>query len=213
MEKRSLALFDFDGTLIHGDSILRYVAYARKMRRMTLGEGLRALLAGVKYFLHIIDDNQMKTCVIAFWTRMSREEREAFDRAFADTLITAMYVDGKRALQRAQEAGKAVLIVSASTENYMRFVAERLNASALLCTLIDEKGNVSRNCKGKEKLARIDAWLLENGIVCDQESTVSYGDTGSDYLMLTHYGAGTCVNAKRALKKKAKGKLPFVIWR
>lgn len=213
MEKRALALFDFDGTLIRGDSIVRYVAFARKHGRMTLRELFRALFAGLRYLFRVIDDNQMKTEALSFWTRMDAGERARFDEMFADTLIGAMFKDGKRALKAAEEKGQTVLLVSASTENYMRYVAARLNVSALLCTRMDENGNVTGNCKGQEKLARIDAWLAENGMECDRDNSAAYGDTGSDYLMLTHYGAGTCVNAKRALKKKAKDRLPFVEWR
>ena len=212
MEKRALALFDFDGTLIRGDSILRYVAFARKRGRLSARELLRALSAGARYFLKGIDDNQMKTRVLSFWTRMDRGERARFDEAFADTLIDAMYQDGKRALDAAKKKGQTILLVSASTENYMRYVAKRLNVS-LLCTRMDENGIVTGNCKGKEKIVRIDQWLRENNIECDKEHTAAYGDTGSDFDMLAHYGAGVCVNAKRALKKKAKGRLPFVRWK
>ena len=40
-EQRALALFDFDGTLIRGDSILAYLRHARRLKALSRGEYLK----------------------------------------------------------------------------------------------------------------------------------------------------------------------------
>lgn len=212
MQKRALALFDFDGTLIKGDSIVQYVRFARKMKRMSIFELVHTLVCAVLGLCHIISDEKAKTVALHFMRRMTQVDRDIFDMAFAQAILPEMYKEGLDALNNATKDGKVVLLVSASTENYMRFVAAKLPVDALLCTLVDQNMVASHNCKGEEKLRRIDAWLRENDMTCDAENTVAYGDTLSDYPMLTTYGAGVCVNPKKALQKKAAGKLPTVSW-
>lgn len=212
MENRALALFDFDGTLIRGDSIVRYVKTARKKRLMRPGEWLMTLLAATAGMARMMTDEKAKTVAMRFWTRMSAKQRRAFDEEFAGSLIKTVYEDGLEEMERCRREGMSVVLVSASTENYMRLVAEVLGVDALLCTRIDGYGVVTDNCKGREKLRRIDRWLRQNNASCDRTRSRAYGDTGSDYFMLTAYGSGVCVNPKRALLKKTAGRMPVVHW-
>ena len=213
MEKRALALFDFDGTLIRGDSIIRYVKKARKGGWMRGSELLRTLFFALLGVSHIVTDEKAKTVALSFWRRMDENARARFDKEFAAELIGTVYRSGLEEMEKCRAEGMTLLIVSASTENYMRFVARLLRADALLCTRVDHDGQVADNCKGREKIRRVNEWLAENRVECDPARTRAYGDTGSDIHMLTAYGQGVCVNPKCALLRRAAGKLPVVRWR
>lgn len=212
MEKRALALFDFDGTLIKGDSIVRYIKKAWKSGLMRRRELIRTLFFALIGVMGFVTDEKAKTVALSFWRRMDKDARERFDDEFAGELMKTVYPAGMRELEKCRGEGMTFLIVSASPENYMRFVARRLYADALLCTRVSPDGQVTDNCKGLAKIRRIDEWMTENRVECDGAKTCAYGDTGGDYDMLSAYGQGVCVNAKRALLRRAAGKLPVVRW-
>ncbi len=213
MEKRGLALFDFDGTLIRLDSIVRYVFFAVRKGKIRPSEFFRACLAPLQYALGRITQEEAKTRAIAFSMRMERAERDGFNRSFAQYLYGKCFREGLDEIERCRSQGLTVLIVSASTENYMRFVAPLLHADALLCTPVSEEGRVLTNCRGEEKVRRVRAYLKENGWEADAASTRAYGDTAGDYPMLSAFGRGFAVNPGRALKKKAAGQMDERHWK
>ena len=63
---RTLALFDFDGTLIPGDSIVSFVRFARKKGVLSRREYAGILLCTVKYLLGSLTDGEMKTRSLRF---------------------------------------------------------------------------------------------------------------------------------------------------
>ena len=97
-----------------------------------------------------------------------------------------------------------MVLLSASTENYMRFVAELLEADALLCTPIDEDGKVRHNCHGKDKVVRAEAYAAQEMI--SFEESCAFGDSGSDIYILTRVGDKRGVVAKWATKAAADRK-------
>ena len=101
------------------------------------------------------------------------------------------------------DEGKLLVLVSASTENYMRFVADTLGFDTVLCTPIEADGTIRRNCKGEKKTQRIKDWLAENGLTADFPSSFAYGDSKSDLPMLRLVGHPVQVNPKKALRELA----------
>ena len=204
MEKKSLALFDFDGTLIKSDSIIRYISFARQLKKITLWELVKVFVVTVLYLLHVLNEIKAKDAVMAFWRRMSPNDRERFDRAFARSLIPLMYPEGKRRIEQHKSEGKMIILVSASPENYMRYVGKFLHVDAVLATPLDQKGHPFDNCKGKQKLKRIDCWKQENNVIYDADTTVVYGDTPGDFFMMQRYGKGYLVNPSRKTMDEAR---------
>ena len=104
------------------------------------------------------------------------------------------------------------MLVTASTENYMRFAAEALGFSALLATPLNPDGTVGENCKGEEKPRRIRDWLRQQGLEADFAASYAYGDSKSDLPMLLLCGHPVQVNPKKALRKAAP-EMDSEIWR
>ena len=203
-EKQAFAFFDFDGTMIPGDSIVAFVRYARKRRVMPLSEFLRAAVWAAGYGLHLVSAADSKNAALRFRMRLSPADREALDRAFAeDCLLPRVYPQARACIARHLRQGRAPVIVTASTENYMRFIANALGVSALLATPLMDGGTVGENCRGEEKPARIRAWLQEQDREADYAASFAYGDSKSDLPLLRLCGHPVQVNPKRALKKAA----------
>ena len=212
-EPPAFAFFDFDGTMIPGDSIAAFVRYARKRGIMPRREFFRALLAAARYVLGLMSAADSKNAALRFRMRLSEEDREALDRDFVrDCLLPRIYPQAKACIAAHRQAGQQPVIVTASTENYMRIVADSLNISALLATPLNPDGTVGENCRGEEKPRRIRAWLQEQGREADFAASYAYGDSKSDLPMLLMCGHPVQVNPKRALRKAAPD-MEKVIWR
>lgn len=205
-EQRALALFDFDGTLIRGDSILAYLRHARRLRALSFRESFRLGLKALPWLMKKKPDETLKAEALAFSLRLSPERRYALNRSFAEEcLLPRVFPAGKRCLEQHRQAGRLVVLVSASTDNYMAFVAQGLGADALLCTPLHADGSVGPNCKGQEKVRRIEAYLAEGGITPDWDASYAYGDSASDLPMLRLCAHPVLVNPKKKLRRAGAG--------
>lgn len=199
---QALALFDFDGTLIPGDSIVAFVGYARKKRALSFGGYCAVLGQTARYLMGGMTDAEIKTRSLRFWVTLTPQQQEELAQGFVrDCLLPQVYLDGKNELQRQKQAGRLVVLVSASTDNYMRCVADALGVDALLCTPIEADGAVRQNCKGEEKPRRVQDWLKEQGIEADWAGSYAFGDSKSDAPMLRLCGHPVLVNPKKALRQ------------
>lgn len=197
------AFFDFDGTCISGDSVVHFVRYALKNGVSPL-RLLPALGWGILFKLRLADECDAKTRGLRFLQSMSPESRDAFCRSFVnDDLRGRLFRDALETIRKLKDEGYEIWLVSASTVNYMRYVKELLAADTLLCTPIDEKGTVTENCKGEEKVRRVKAEIERRGLSADTGCCTAFGDSGSDLPVMNLAGRRYAVNAKRSLIKKA----------
>ncbi|MBQ6961476.1 MAG: HAD family hydrolase [Clostridia bacterium] len=203
-EMRSFAFFDFDGTLIPGDSIAAFVPYARKRGLMPRKEFFRALLAAAGYVLGLVSAADSKNAALRFRMNLNPADREALDRDFVrNCLLPRVYPQAKACLDFHRQAGREPVLVTASTENYMQIIADELGFSALLATPLNPDGTVSENCKGEEKPRRIREWLQQQSREADFAASFAYGDSKSDLPMLLLCGHPVQVNPKKTLRKAA----------
>lgn len=211
-EAKALALFDFDGTMVRGDSIVAYVGFARKKRVLSFSSYLKTWGTALLYAVGKISAEESKTRALAFLQKLSPEERDELDRAFVEeNLLLRVYPQAKSCLDKHRQEGKTTLLVTASTENYMRYVSEALGFDGLLASPIDEHGRVQGNCKGEEKVTRIHKWLASKSISPDFEASFAYGDSKSDLPMLRLCGHPVQVNPKKKLRRAAPD-MDTVFW-
>ena len=210
--KKILALFDFDGTLIKGDSIVSYLRTAKRLRAISKGEYIKACICGLQHKMGKLTEGVAKEKALAFRKGLEEKRRLALDAFFAsDELIPRVSPEGKKQMEYHRQQGHLVLLVSASTQNYMDMVAMHLPVDGLICTQISAEGKVERNCKGEEKVRLIQEYLKAHEIEADFENSYAYGDSKSDLPMLQLCGHPTLVNPQSALKKAA-GDMPVVKW-
>ena len=210
---RELALFDFDGTLLSGDSIVAYMRWARRNRLIGVGDFLSVCAGSIGFTLGLVSSEDSKTRALRFRQDFPLQAREDMDRRFVrEELLPKVYQKARETLRRHAEAGRVCLLVTASTENYMRYVSEDMGFHALLATPVDENGVVRHNCRGEEKIKRIRQWMEESGIEADLSASYAYGDSKSDLPMLLLCGHPVQVNPKRALRRAAPG-MPVEHWK
>lgn len=216
MEPVKLAIFDFDGTLIKGDSIISYILLAKRLKAMTAPHFLGILLRAPLWAMHILSDSQYKSFALKFYASLPREKQLALDKTFVDeVLLPRIYKMGRAALDARNQEGYHVLLLSASTENYMQHVAAALNTDGLICTRLNENAEVILNCKGENKLRLLQQYLKEKELDkdnrVDYNASCAYGDSKSDLPVLQLVGSPIIVNGKHRLIKAAPT-LPRVHW-
>lgn len=181
--KRTVVVFDFDGTLTKKDTLLEFIKYACGKRRFYMGFLLYSpILVFMK--LHLYANWKAKEKIFAFFFKgMCYEEFKALGMAFAETVEAIKRNDILARLKKHVSEGHSVYVISASVEEWVRPWCERLNVKGVLGTKIevDKTGKVtgkflSMNCYGQEKVNR----LLKTEPNRDEYDLYAYGDSKGD---------------------------------
>ncbi len=186
-----VAAFDLDGTLSDGGSVFKWLRFLCGSRatyfaaaRLAVPLAIGAIRSGPW-----ADNAKERLFGRLLAGRPFKEVRES-SRAFA----TAHFERHARKDVIARltwhlEEGHDVVIVSASPQIYVEVVAERLGVDGALGTrlALDARGRLSgsylgRNCRGKEKLRRLNEWIESRHP--DGVTLYAYGNSRGDRRML-----------------------------
>ena len=187
-----VAAFDLDGTLTEGSSVFRWlraVAGSGRVYAATLAL-VGPLLVGALRSGPAADRAKEQLFRRLLAGRAVEEVEEA-SRAFILHHLERHLRPGTIARLRWHRAqGHDVVIVSASPELYVRVVAEEIGAQGALGTRLATDplgrltgGYLGRNCRGSEKLRRLDEWIAEQGYA-DEPTLFAYGNSRGDRRML-----------------------------
>jgi HAD superfamily hydrolase (TIGR01490 family) len=183
--KQSIAFFDFDDTLIHGDSIRYLLQYCIKKHPLSIGN---FIFVGWHYMAHKWGKqpiNKAKSALLFPLKRMSDKELEVF---FKKEIESRYYPKIVTELKAKKEQGYYIYIVSASVEAYLRFCT--LPVDCILGTKVKICGGqytnemIGKNCKNEEKVNRIQIDLQRQGIEIDYDTSYAYSDSPHDIPML-----------------------------
>ena len=118
--QKSYALFDFDGTLIRGDSIVRLCLYAHRKKQLSLGGLARAGLMAALYLCKLTTAEKSKQAALGFLEGWNEKEMRAFAEAFCrEVLVPRLYKDGVAEIKKHRKAGAEVWLISASPAFYL----------------------------------------------------------------------------------------------
>ena len=206
------ALFDFDGTLIRGDSIILFMRYAWQKKLCSVLDLFRFLVAGGLFTFGLLSPKRAKQMALHF---LKGEQRDSYVSASEDfcknVLIPRLYPLAAEALQKHKTAGEPMLLVSASPTFYLEPLKNMLGFTEVLGTDMetDEGGRftgkiVGINCRGEEKPLRIQAYLDKMGTQLDTEHSSSYGNSTHDIPMLQLCQNAYAVNAGKRMLRKMK---------
>ncbi|MBQ8537494.1 MAG: HAD family hydrolase [Clostridia bacterium] len=208
-ERKAYALFDFDGTLAKGDSILPFLWYCFRRREASFKDLRQAAGAYLNYVLKILDDTQAKEQAVAFLKGKSQSQVEALAEGFyQEVLNKRIFPQGIWEMQKCREEGMEVLIISASPDAYLNILEKRLGVQGIIATRcgVDDEGIytgtlASLNCRGFNKTLRIAEYLAARGHELDAENSRSYGNSSGDLPMMELTRHPVVVNGSKGLKK------------
>jgi phosphatidylglycerophosphatase C len=192
MSRAVVAAFDFDGTLTRSDSVVPFLR--------TIGGGYpRLIWALARRANHVVpaaarrDRDRLKQLATEAVLRgVPSKHLDAVADAHARALVSRGLRDDTVARLRWHVgAGHVAVILSASYENYVRGVAEPLGVTAVIATRLEVGGDgrctgglIGDNCRGAEKVRRLDAWLAERELSRSEIELWAYGDSAGDRELL-----------------------------
>ena len=188
-----VAAFDLDGTLTKGGSVvswLRYVGGTRLVAR-SIGERLLPLAFGALASGRAADEAK-ESLFRAVLCGRPYEEVQLRSAAFAQHhLATELRSEIRDRLNWHLAEGHRVVVVSASPEIYVGVVAAMLGAHGHVGTrlAVDPMGRLTggylgRNCRGREKVRRLQAWISEQDFGDVAPELYAYGNSRGDRKML-----------------------------
>ena len=185
-----VAAFDFDKTLTTKDTVvpfLRRFTSTPSFARSLLPHTMRVVPAVARRDRDHL--RELATRIVFTGRPVVEVERQASDHGvtIADRWLRP---DTLARLHWHRDRGHRVVIVSASYEQYVRVVADRLGGLAVIATLLDvADGRCTgalrgENCRGPEKVRRLDAWLSGIGLRRGDVTLFAYGDSAGDRELL-----------------------------
>lgn len=207
-----VAAFDFDGTLVPGDSFLPFLIRVRGARLLAAHFGastLSMLLAGG----FKLDRDASKADLVArlltgLPAAIIQSEGESFGLSLARRVRPWM----RERIEWHREQGHRLLLVSASPAIYLEPFGRELGFDGVLATRLEvgEDGRltgrlVGANCRGREKEVRVREWLTGH-LGGRPVELWAYGDSAgdrellamADHPLLLRRGTGRRVRAKQA---------------
>lgn len=184
---RTVAAFDFDGTLSSRDNFLRFVRLAAGTATTA-----RALAAAVPTAIASRRDPAQRDVAKAVVLRATMRGRPAtavrdLGARFARTVVADhLHPEIAERLEEHRRAGHELVIVSASLTCYLEPAAAALGVPTVLATdlAVGPDGRLTGelagpNVRGPEKAARLDAWLAGA-----PARVWAYGDSTGDRELL-----------------------------
>ncbi len=205
MTQTAFAFFDFDDTLSKGDSIFPFLLYCIRRGLAPRRQLFKAAAGFLRWKIQPSSGRAVKEMTLSFIKDRTVEEMDGISRDFfRDVQQKFFFEDAAPELFRLREQGAKIIVVSASSDLYMRILPEFLPVDAVISTVCEVKdgkytGKIGKNCKGEEKVRRINAWLDTQGLSIDREKSSGYGDSPSDAYMMRLTARANLVNPKRKL--------------
>jgi phosphatidylglycerophosphatase C len=186
MASRSLALFDFDGTITTTDTWTPFVRMAAKPERMRFRR-LLLLPVAIGYRARIVSASRGRQIVmrVAFKGDDPGRLRRLGAEYAANLLPNSIRPEALDAISRHRERGDDIVVVSAAIECYLEpwCAAHGLR---VICTTMEERAGqltgryVDGDCSGAEKARRVRARYD----LSRYAEIYAYGDTREDRQML-----------------------------
>lgn len=183
---KTLALFDFDGTITTKDSFLEFLKFHKGGLNFLFGFALLSpYLVAMK--LGLIPNWKAKEIVLKYFLKgLSIEDMKNVSADFSAKIIPRLL--RSRALdqiKKHQENGDDIYIVSASAEDWLKPWCDQIGIKLIGTRLeiIDEKitGRIDgNNCYGQEKVERVKAEID----ISKYSEIYVYGDSRGDKEML-----------------------------
>jgi len=195
-----VAAFDFDGTLTRGGSVFPFLvavagrsAVSRAVGALAPTLALGAVAGGP------VADAAKERLFVAVLAGIPADRIDAVSRAFAERHVASrLRPDVERRLAWHRRRGDRVVIVSASPACYVHVAGDRLGVDAVIAThlAVDDEGRLTGrydggNCRGEEKLRRLELWRTEHGLTGSR--LWAYGNSRGDLRMLAAADVGVNV--------------------
>ena len=213
----NLVIFDLDGTLTARDTFIPFLLSFYKRRPAPL---MRILLLGVpilQFALKRIDNATLKQKFLSAFTKgASRTQIDQHARLFVKHLMaTGLRPAALSTLQTHIQNGDLVVLLSASFDFYVPYIAQQLKIHETICTQAEWRDDcltgrlASPNCHGQRKVELLAALQQRH----QGRKVIAYADNISDIPLLLLADDGFLIShSSRAIAKARQLGLSILHW-
>ncbi|MFA6280780.1 MAG: HAD family hydrolase [Bdellovibrionales bacterium] len=181
---RVIAFFDFDGTLVKGDSLWPFLLEAVGPFRC-----FYALMTALTVYLMTGKTKDRRTLIKSVMLEKALKGRnlESLAPAVARLCLWPRWLESRDALQKHAEAGHYIVIASGSLDVYLKALLADVPHNAILCTEMESEGGVltgrmkNGNCVRETKAERVAATMQAFGPI---DESWAYGNAPHDLPMM-----------------------------
>ncbi|MEM9173391.1 MAG: HAD-IB family hydrolase [Pseudomonadota bacterium] len=202
------AIFDFDGTIMHGYSATAFLRAQLVERQINLREFTQLLTLVTRFGLGDIGFSALVATAAQFLRNMPEQEYLEFARrVYKDSIAKKIYPESRALIEAHLAKGHTVAIVSSATPYQVMPAAQELGIEHVYCTELElEDGHftgriVSPPCFGYGKVRAAHKLAEKTGITL--ENTYFYSDSDDDIELLESVGHPRPLNPNKPLKRIA----------
>ncbi|WP_077598528.1 HAD family hydrolase [Olsenella urininfantis] len=211
--KQRIAVFDYDGTAISGQSGALFSRYLLRHGYLNPIRALRLFWWGARYVLHLpYRQDEAREQVFGALNEHTPEEISRIMLDFHNSELLRRYrQDAIDEVRKRKEEGCVTLLVSATFQDIAEAAARRLGVDGLVATDMerDERGLYTGKVNGTvvagpEKTLAVGRWADEHFGPDGWVIAYSYGDHHSDKDLLAASEKAYAVSPGKMLKSAAK---------
>ena len=199
LKKQDVVVFDFDGTLSARDSNIEFAKYCF---RHSLRPWLYLPLMAVCGVLRWVKPHGL-------WWRenirrfLTRDMVKKFAPDFIKQHKRERFGWAKERVQAERDAGRKVVLISASTDYLVPHLVRDIKFDAVLCSRMDKNTpwKYEYICWGLNKVYALDEWAKQNKMI--PRVVRSYSDSKSDMPMMEIADERVWINPKTGMRKEA----------
>lgn len=189
---RTIAAFDFDGTLTRRDTLVPFLAQVSGRTRFVQVCAQLGLL-GAQRRVDVRDRDEVKAEMVRrlFAGRSERDLRRRGEIYARDLLANQVDPDVLRRLDEHRDRGDEVLFVSASLVYYLEPIAEQLGMQGVIAVEPAVDGDrltgalTHPNVRAEQKALRLREWMGQPASGPLQDAEVwAYGNSSGDHALL-----------------------------
>jgi len=206
-----IAFFDFDETLIVGNSGNLWIRRELRSGHISRLQALRAASWMVRYRLGFASMEQALRTAIRSLAGTREETLRQRTRVFYEEEVRQLYRSGARgAVDQHRSRGEDVVLLTASSLYLSELVSAELDLDAVLCTRFTVRDGLltgeseGEPCFGVGKLRYAETYARQHGVTL--ADCTFYTDSYSDLPVLEKVGAPVLVNPDRRLRRESKAR-------
>lgn len=210
--RKHAAFFDFDGTLIRGDSQameLRHMLRYGLMPRVNPFLIIRIIGTGILSYFSLLSRLYQNMVYIKIYRGMSLQEASGIGNSIFNSKIRRKFnQQALNMLENHRKEGALIVIVSATPGHILEQVREYIKPDFIVCTDLETDSMnrftgrpLGRICIGDEKVRRIQ--YLAKKYNLDLSASYAYSDHHADLPLLEAVGRPAVVNPTVKLEKIA----------
>lgn len=174
----SAAVYDFDGTVYDGDSVVDFWKFIITRNMKTILFFPFQIITFLLWKLRAITTGRFKEAFLSFLSTVSKSKLDRLVSIFWDKNVKKIYPAVQSQIAQDRKAGIFLICISASPDFLLKNIVYDIGFQHLICTeftATDKKLNKLKtpNCKGIEKVNRLFDWVHREGITIDITKTVS----------------------------------------